>query len=224
MADVLIELKGICFSYEDGPPLFDGLALAIESGETMIVNGPNGSGKSTLLQIIVGLLIPSAGEVRLFGQTCRREASFREARRRVGFLFQDSDDQLFCPTVLEDIAFGPLNYGHGRKASKELAMRALEMVGLPDFAGRITHKLSGGEKRLVALATVLALEPEVLLLDEPTNGLDPENETRILDLLKNLPQAKVLVSHDPILLNTFPKRRYHIAAKRLAPLREAGYG
>ncbi len=147
--------------------------------------------------MIVGLLAPDSGEVIAFGKPRREEADFHEVRRRVGFVFQDPDDQLFSPTVAEDIAFGPLNLGKSRDEALAIVDDILARMALTHLRDRIIHRLSGGEKRLVTLATVLAMEPEVLLLDEPTNALDIENAARLVEVLQSLPQAMLLVSHDP---------------------------
>lgn len=176
--------------------MLDGLDLRVHAGDRLAIAGPNGAGKSTLLRLLVGLARPQAGRVLAFGQERTGEADFREVRRRVGLVFQDPDDQLFCPTVLEDVAFGPLNLGHPPAAARAIAERTLERLRLTGFAERITHKLSGGEKRLVSLATVLAMSPEVLLLDEPSNFLDEETTARLVAILNELDQALVVVSHD----------------------------
>jgi cobalt/nickel transport system ATP-binding protein len=146
--------------------------------------------------LIVGLLRPDRGEIAIFGKPRREEGDFHEVRRRAGLLFQDADDQLFCPTVLEDVAFGPLNLGHDRTTVRHLVAQTLDRLGLSGYAHRITYKLSGGEKRLVALATVLAMQPEVLLLDEPTSGLDETSRRRLIEILQDLPQPMLMVSHD----------------------------
>lgn len=192
----LIELSGIHFAYPHRPPVLMGADLRLEPGERLSITGHNGAGKSTLLHIIVGLLVPQAGRVIAFGAERRAEADFHEVRRRAGFVFQDPDDQLFCPTVAEDIAFGPLNLGASRAEALAIVDATLARMGLTHLRDRITHKLSGGEKRLVTLATVLAMEPDVLLLDEPTNALDRENKERLMELLLGLPQAMVIVSHN----------------------------
>ena len=124
------------------------------------------------------------------------EADFLDVRRRAGLLFQDSDDQLFCPTVVEDIAFGPLNLGKSRDEALAIATQTLEKLGMHGFEERITHQLSGGEKRMITLASVLAMDPEVLLLDEPSNALDTQARLRLIDTLKALPQAMIIISHD----------------------------
>lgn len=191
----LLALEQLSFGYP-GHPVLQAVDLALHPGERLALVGDNGAGKSTLLQLLVGLHRPQLGRVVAFGRERRREAEFREVRARVGLLFQDPDDQLFCPTVLEDCAFGPLNLGRPPEEARAIALRTLEMLGLQHLAERVTHKLSGGEKRLVSLATVLAMEPQVLLLDEPTNGLDNATERRLIEHLEGLPQAMIFVSHD----------------------------
>ncbi len=193
----LLELRDIKFAYPSHDPILNGASLSLEAGERLSILGPNGAGKSTLLKMIVGLLKPDAGQVSVFGKTREQEADFHDVRRRVGFVFQDPDDQLFSPTVAEDIAFGPLNLGKSRDEALALVDDILAKLALTHLRDRITHRLSGGEKRLVTLATVLVMEPEVLLLDEPTNALDEENEERLVEILNSLPQAMLLISHDP---------------------------
>ncbi|WP_425080295.1 energy-coupling factor ABC transporter ATP-binding protein [Ruegeria denitrificans] len=193
----LIALEDICFSYPGQAPVLDGASLSLNAGQRLSLTGPNGAGKSTLLRITLGLQRPSSGTVTVFGQKRVEEADFHEVRRRVGLVFQDADDQLFCPTVAEDIAFGPLNLGKTRDEALAIVDKVLGDLDLIHLKNRITHKLSGGEKRLVTLATVLAMDPEVLLLDEPTNALDTKNEARLLEILRALPQAILLVSHSP---------------------------
>ncbi|MDO6586151.1 ABC transporter ATP-binding protein [Salipiger sp. 1_MG-2023] len=191
----LIELEDIHIRYPGQAAILSGAGLRLRPGQRLSLIGPNGSGKSTLLRVILGLQTPQRGVVRAFGQTRARESDFHEVRRRIGLVFQDADDQLFCPTVAEDIAFGPLNLGKSKAEALAIVDALLSDLRLTHLRDRITHKLSGGEKRLVTLATVLAMQPEVLLLDEPTNGLDPENEARLIDILQALPQAILLVSH-----------------------------
>lgn len=195
MSVPLISLRGLTFSH-DTTPLLDGIDFDLAAGERIGLTGANGSGKTTLLHCIVGLLKPSSGTIALFGKSCASEADFAAARRRIGFQFQDADDQLFCPTVAEDIAFGPLNLGLAKAEIAGIVESVLAIVGLQGFGERVTHHLSTGEKRLVSLATVLAMRPEVLLLDEPTAGLDEEAEARIRSILRGLPQAMVVIAHD----------------------------
>lgn len=193
----LFALDDICFAYPGQPPILEGASLRLEPGQRLSLTGPNGSGKSTLLRITLGLQKPDSGTVTAFGTPRRDEADFHEVRRRIGLVFQDADDQLFCPTVAEDIAFGPLNLGKSRDEAIAIVDRVLGDLDLMHLRDRITHKLSGGEKRLVTLATVLAMKPEALLLDEPTNALDTKNEARLLEILRSVPQAILLVSHSP---------------------------
>jgi len=211
---VLVELVGLSFGY-GARPLLSGLDLAVGEGERMALIGPNGAGKSTLLKLIVGLLQPSAGQIRILGRDCRGEADFQFARTRIGLLFQHSDDQLFCPTVLDDVAFGPLNLGYPPSQAAAVAERTLTALGLQGYGARVTHRLSGGEKRLVALATVLAMEPELLLLDEPTTGLDTASEARLLAHLEVLPQSMLIVSHEQRILERLGTRALLLQEGRL---------
>jgi cobalt/nickel transport system ATP-binding protein len=192
----IIELKGVNFAYTGGPPVLRELDFMLRPGQRIGIMAPNGSGKTTLFHLIMGLVKPLAGEIAIFGRTLREEKDFIEVRRRIGLLFQDPDDQLFSPTVLEDVAFGPLNLGKTKAEAVAVARRILAFLGLDGFENRITFKLSGGEKRLVSLATVLAMEPEVLLLDEPENGLDTRTRSRLLEILLGLDIAYVLISHE----------------------------
>jgi cobalt/nickel transport system ATP-binding protein len=192
----IIKLKNITFSYPGADPVLNNLDLQFFPGEKMGLVAPNGSGKTTLLHIIMGLLKPKSGSIEIFGNPVSDEKDFLEVRQRIGLLFQDSDDQLFSPTVLEDVTFGPLNLGKTKADAIALARRTLAYLGLADFEDRITFKLSGGEKRLVSLATVLAMEPEILLLDEPINGLDTKTQKIITDILSKLELSYIIISHD----------------------------
>jgi cobalt/nickel transport system ATP-binding protein len=192
----LIRLSHIHFRYTGGRPVLDDLSFELKAGERIGLIGPNGSGKTTLFHVIMGLVRPNSGCVEIFGKERRNDSDFKEVRRRVGLLFQDPDDQLFSPTVLEDVAFGPLNQGRSVSEAKALARRTLLSLGLAELEDRVTYKLSGGEKRLVSLATVLAMNPEMLLLDEPTSGLDPETVERLVKILCRLDVPYVFISHD----------------------------
>lgn len=196
LSQPIIELRHIEFSYPGGrEPVFSDLNLRLEK-EKIALLGDNGSGKTTMLQLMVGLLKPTKGEVYFHGRAMRKEKDFVPLRRQVGMLFQHADDQLFCPSVIEDVAFGPLNLGRSKEEAREISIKTLHSVGLSGYEDRITHQLSGGEKRLVALATVLAMEPSVLLMDEPTNDLDHDARSRLLDILTGLDMAFILISHD----------------------------
>ena len=214
----LIELSGVRFAYPGHKTLvLDGADLTLSSGERLCLTGANGAGKSTLLQVMVGLLKPQAGKIVAFGKEPVTEDDFREVRCRAGYVFQDPDDQLFCPTVLEDVAFGPLNMGKSREEAAEIVDRVLTRLRLQAFRDRITYKLSGGERRLVSLATVLAMEPEVLLLDEPTNALDEPTTERLIEILLSLPQAMVIISHDPHFRRRVVTRAVHLEAGKIVP-------
>ena len=168
-------------------------------GITAVI-GPNGSGKTSLIHVIMGLLKPETGQVLLNGKEVHDKEDLRMLRRKVGLLFQDSDDQLFSPTVLEDVAFGPLNFGAGPEEAKKIAQQTLQELKLEHLEQRITHQLSGGEKKMVSLATVLAMQPEALLLDEPTNNLDARTRSRLIEVLNGLDLALLIISHDWSLL------------------------
>ena len=162
MNEPLIEFHDVDFAYDPGRPVLTGCSFALGPASGWRLVGPNGSGKTTLLHLIVGLLRPARGRIVAFGRERTAEADFHEVRRRAGLLFQDADDQLFCPTVAEDVAFGPLNLGKPREEVRRIVAATLDSLGLAGYEHRITYHLSGGEKRLVALATVLAMQPDVL--------------------------------------------------------------
>jgi cobalt/nickel transport system ATP-binding protein len=191
----IIKLSNITFNY-DGRVVLKNLNFEIYEGERIGLIGPNGSGKTTLLYIIMGLLKPSSGTVEVFGKIRQKEKDFIEVRQKIGLLFQDSDSQLFCPTVKEDIAFGPLNLGKTKEEALQIVRETCDILGLRGFENRITYKLSGGEKKLVSLATVIAMKPLCYLLDEPSSGLDEDTTERLLKFLKNNTKTYLLVSHD----------------------------
>lgn len=194
--ELLIDLQNVSFSYPGQGQVLDGLNFQLRKGQRLGLIGPNGSGKSTFMHLLMGLIRPDSGSIRLFGQPMAGEKDFKTARKRLGFVFQNADDQLFSPTVIEDVAFGLLNNGTSPKQAVALSKKMLHDLNLEDFEDRITYKLSGGEKKLVSLATVLVMEPEVLLLDEPTTGLDGQTVNRIIDLLNDLDIGYVVVSHE----------------------------
>ena len=215
MHDTLISLADVDFAYGPERSVLAGCRFHLDEGQRVGLAGANGSGKSTLLALVVGLVRPTAGAVEVFGKPRVREADFHEVRRRVGLVFQDADDQLFCPTVAEDVAFGPLNLKKSRDEVRRIVARTLESLGLAGYEDRITYKLSGGEKRLVCLATVLAMEPDVLLLDEPAAGLDEQVEARVVEILAGLPQAMLIVSHDRPFLQRVATGTLRLDAGRL---------
>ena len=196
--------------------VLDGVSLVLDPGERLALLGANGAGKTTLLRTLVGLETPVAGAVYAFGAVRKGERDFRAVRAKAGYLFQDPDDQLFSPTVIDDVAFGPLNLGLGEREAKAVAEATLARLGLAHLAERVTHRLSGGEKRFVSLAAVLAMSPDVLLLDEPGNGLDETHAARLLDLLASLPTAMIIVSHDRAVLSRLATRAMLLKDGRLA--------
>ncbi len=202
MAEPLIVVDRITFAYPGAAsPVFQNFSFQLGPEDHLGLIGPNGSGKTTLLHLIMGLLRPQAGRIIIFGNEVKTEKDFVPVRQQIGLLFQNADDQLFCPTVLEDVAFGPLNQGKSPAAAKEIALATLERLGLSGFEDRVTYKLSGGEKRLVSLATVLAMQPRVLLLDEPTSGLDEKTKHRLIHIIQELHIPFVIVSHEPDFLH-----------------------
>jgi len=197
MSEPLIELHNITFAYPGSPqPVFRDFNFQLLPGNHLGLMGPNGCGKTTLLHLIMGLLRPQAGRIVIFGEEVSKEKDFISVRQKVGLLFQNPDDQLFCPTVLEDVAFGPLNQGKEPAAAVQIARETMARLGLTGFEDRVTYKLSGGEKKLVALATVLAMQPRLLLLDEPTAGLDEGTRHRLIHILQDLDIAYMIVYHE----------------------------
>jgi cobalt/nickel transport system ATP-binding protein len=192
----IVQLSGITFGYPGGPPVLRDLDFTLHEKDRIGLIAPNGSGKTTLFHIMVGLIRPVAGTITAYGRPVTEEKHFVEVRRHIGLLFQDAEDQLFSPTVLEDVAFGPLNLGKSKKEALAVSRRTLAFLGLEGFENRITIRLSGGEKRLVALATILAMEPDVMLLDEPNAGLDESTKSRLAEILKTLDISYVVVSHE----------------------------
>lgn len=170
--------------------------LSLAPGNHIGLIGPNGSGKSTLLHLILGLIPATEGDIKIFGQPMTCEKDFVKARRQVGLLFQNADDQLFCPTVIDDVVFGPLNLGKTRDEARAIAERTLARLAMEGMEDKITSKLSGGEKKLVSFASVLAMGPRVLLLDEPTTGLDEETKELFAQVLNELAISAIVVSHD----------------------------
>ncbi|MBW1988168.1 MAG: ABC transporter ATP-binding protein [Deltaproteobacteria bacterium] len=196
MGEVALELNDVRYAYPSGRKVLSGVSLSLEKGQRLGLVGANGAGKTTLLLLIMGLLEKTGGTIRVLGKEVASTRDFAWVRKRVGLLFQNADDQLFCPTVLDDVAFGPLNMGASPREARKTAEAVLSRLGLSHLARRVSHRLSGGEKKLVSLATVLAMEPAVLLLDEPTAGLDEEAARRLIGVVKGLSTACIIVSHE----------------------------
>ena len=190
----LIEVRGLRFRYADGTAALNGVDFRLFPGETVALLGPNGSGKTTFVLHLNGLLT-GQGTVEVCGLPVNKDHA-SEVRRKVGVVFQDSDNQLFMPTVLEDVEFGLLNLGIDRASAVERAQAALEMVGMAGAASRAPYHLSAGEKKRVAIAGIVAMEPQVLVLDEPTANLDPPGQRSLAQLVAHLAPAKILVTHD----------------------------
>ncbi|HET6273648.1 MAG TPA: ABC transporter ATP-binding protein [Bacteroidota bacterium] len=193
-----IEVRSLRYTYPDGKEALKGISFSVEEGECIGVIGPNGSGKSTLLLHLNGVLPDRLNEVPgvvVSGMPLSPKTLFL-IRRQVGLLFQDPDDQLFCPTVYEDVAFGPKQFGVTETETREIVETTLKKVGLEGFGDRSPHHLSGGEKQRVCLAGILACTPGMLVLDEPTNNLDPRGKRELKELLKSIQSTKIIASHD----------------------------
>lgn len=195
MSHHLVEVNDLHFRYPDGTAALKGVSFRIVHGESVAIIGGNGAGKSTLLQHLGASLLPQQGEVRI-GEVPLTPATAAAVRRSVGSVFQDADDQLFMSTVFEDVAFGPLNLGLAPAEAERRAVAALERVGMAHLRDRPPYKLSAGEKRAVAIATVLSMAPDVLVMDEPSANLDPRGRRRLIELLLSFEHTKIVATHD----------------------------
>lgn len=191
----VLSLKDVSFSYRPGREVLKGVSLSVERGEQVALIGANGVGKSTLLKLFVGLLDPQSGSVEVCGMSVERK-NLAAVRRAAGYVFQDAESQLFLANVWEDVAFGPRNEGLAEDEVRKRTEVALESVGISSLAQEHVYRLSGGQKRLASIATVLAMRPDVLLLDEPTLALDPRNRRMVIRALGDLPCAKLIATHD----------------------------
>lgn len=190
----MIEFKNVNFSYENGIQILKDINFKIEEGETIGLIGCNGAGKSTLMKVLLGLL-PHEGTITV-GDLELNKKNLEEVRRKLGFVLQDSDNQMFMPTVYEDMMFGPLNYGHSKEEAEARVDQVLEELNLSYLKHKYNHKISGGEKRMAAIATILTMRPKVMLMDEPSTALDPENRRRVINAINKLDITKVIASHD----------------------------
>ncbi len=195
MSHHIVDARDLHYSYPDGTKALGGVSFRIAHGESVALVGENGAGKSTLLQHFTGCLFPSGGALSVGGLPVNKD-NLPAVRRSVGMLFQNPDDQLFMPTVFDDVAFGLLNLGVPEGELDPKVMRALETVGMPHLKSRPPYRLSQGEKRAAAIAGVLAMEPDILVMDEPTAGLDPKSRRRLIGLLKTFSHTKVIATHD----------------------------
>ncbi|HAF51132.1 MAG: ABC transporter related protein [Synergistales bacterium 54_24] len=218
----LLELKGITFSYPGGEPVLKGIDFRLDFGEKVGLWGHNGAGKTTLFHVIMGLERPSAGEILFEGRPVAGRKDLMALRRKVGFLFQDADDQLFCPTLLEDVTFGPLNLGLSSTEARDKAMATLDLLGIANLADRPPYSLSGGQKKLGAIATILAMDPIALILDEPTGGLDEDACALLERLLVATGTAILVASHDKAFIEKVAFKGYPLSDGRLLNLPRDG--
>ncbi len=190
----MIKLENVSFEYEKGIPVLQGIDLEIGKSESVGIIGPNGAGKSTLFSLILGL-VSGSGNILVDGIPLEKK-TLAQVRAKLGFLLQNSDDQMFMPTVYEDLVFAPKNYGLSEEETEERVREVLESLGIEALRDRRNHRISGGEKRLAAIATVLMMRPEAVLMDEPTNALDPSNRRRVINIINSLEQTRLISSHD----------------------------
>tara|TARA_B000000532_G_scaffold155448_1_gene124984 strand:+ start:959 stop:1705 length:747 start_codon:yes stop_codon:yes gene_type:complete len=190
-----LKINNLSYAYPDGHKALKGIDFSINKGESIAILGPNGAGKTTLILHLNGILGELKGEIEVDGLEYSSE-NIGKIRKTVGVVFQDPDDQLFMPTVIEDVMFGPKNFGYSNEESETNAVEALKMVGMENFQDRAPHHLSFGQKRKVAIATVLASKPKLLVLDEPASNLDPASRRDLIDILIKLDISIILVTHD----------------------------
>ena len=190
----MIAFRNVSFSYDNGRPVVEDLSFSIRKGETVGLIGANGAGKSTIMRLLLGL-VTGQGEITVDGLPLNKQ-NLPAIRQKIGFVLQDSDNQMFMPTVYEDMVFGPRNYGLSKEETERRVDAVLQSLGLQDLKHRYNHKISGGEKRMAAIATILAMEPEAILMDEPSTALDPVNRRTVINTIKRLPQTKLIASHD----------------------------
>lgn len=191
---MMIEFQNVSFSYDRAHSVVKALSFSIGKGESVGLIGANGAGKSTIMKLLLGLLT-GEGTITVDGLGMSKQ-NLSAIRQKVGFVLQDSDNQMFMPTVYEDMIFGPRNYGLSREETEKRVDDVLERLDLQYLKHRYNHKISGGEKRMAAIATILAMEPEVILMDEPSTALDPVNRRTMINTINTLPQTKLIASHD----------------------------
>ena len=190
----MIQFQHVSFSYDGEHKVVDDLSFTISKGEAVGLIGANGAGKSTMMNLMLGLL-KGSGEILVDGLPVNKQ-NLPRVRQKIGFVLQNSDNQMFMPTVYEDMIFGPLNYGLSREEAEQRVDKVLDTLGLQALKHRHNHKISGGEKRMAAIATILAMEPEMIVMDEPSTALDPVNRRRVINTINSLPQTKLIASHD----------------------------
>ena len=191
----MIRFQHVSYAYETEQPVLTDLSFQIAAGEAVGLIGANGAGKSTLMKLLLGLLSGASGEILADGIPVSKE-NLKEIRKKLGYVLQNSDNQMFMPTVYEDMMFGPLNYMLSREEAEQRVDSVLQKLNMEYLKHRHNHKISGGEKRMAAIATVLAMEPEIILMDEPTSALDPCNRRIVINTIRELSQTKLIASHD----------------------------
>ena len=190
----MIEFQNVSFSYDGERPVVENLSFSMGKGESVGLIGANGAGKSTIMKLLLGLL-SGKGQILVDGLTVNKQ-NLPAIRQKIGFVLQDSDNQMFMPTVYEDMIFGPRNYGLSKEETERRVDAVLKQLGLAELKHRYNHKISGGEKRMAAIATILTMEPETILMDEPSTALDPVNRRTVINTINTLPQTKLIASHD----------------------------
>ncbi len=191
------------------------ISFSLSSGEKVFILGPNGAGKTTLIETIMGFVPFQKGQIKFKGKVVANEKDFQELRKNIGYVFQNPDDQLFSPTVEEELAFGPLNLGWDRKRIKEKVSEILAFFNIEHLRHKNTYELSGGEKRIVSIACVLTMEPELLIMDEPSNGLDEKNFRILVEFLKNTDKSVIVVTHDKDLVRELSWKTYFLREGKL---------
>lgn len=195
MSKHILECKDLTFSYERNQKVLDGISFYVQEGESVGLIGANGVGKSTLMKLLVGLCDGYEGSLTVQDLPVDQK-HIDEIREKIGYVFQDSDNQLFMVNVYEDVAFGPRNYGYDETEVQRRVMEALEMVQISHLKDKQIYKLSGGEKKLASIATILSMKPELMLMDEPSVALDPKHRRQLIQILNGIPTAKLIASHD----------------------------
>lgn len=211
-----VEVRNLKYTFPDGTQVLEGVNLIVEKGENVGIIGPNGSGKTTLLLNIMGVL-EGEGEIFILGEKLNKKNK-NSIRRKVQLVFQNPDEQLFMPTVFDDVAFGPLNLDLSEQAVINRVEEALKFVKLVEKMHKMPHHLSLGEKKRIAIAAILAMNPEIILLDEPTSNLDPEMRDNLIQLLKQIPNTKIIASHDLDMINILCTRIYYLKGGKITPL------
>jgi cobalt/nickel transport system ATP-binding protein len=215
---VLLEVKNLSVE-RNGKLLFEDINFSLRKGEKVFITGPNGCGKTTLVETIMGFVKPLKGEIYFSGKKVENEGDFYRLRTSVGYVFQNPDEQLFSPTVEEELAFGPLNLGLNRKEVEKRIKQVFELFEIEHLRKRVTFQLSGGEKRIVSIACVLTMEPKALILDEPTNALDGIHFSRLVEFLNNTDKGLIVITHDDRLLKAFPWKVYELKNGELSLVR-----